>query len=473
MVYLRLALIAALLAVLGTACGADPASESATPPAKAVARQTPTAEPTAPATSPTPTLLANATQVSRAVPTPVPTTIPTPVPAAPLPLGESTLEAVEFFYELPEVVAIVVLAKMFDTAPEDPRLNMWVNELEWRIAASPMVYQMYTWAHYPIGTYPDIEQFMDGYIRNPMAYAQAARDWLDSGPCTWPEEVQAQVVALERESPGWLEATIISVLHAQWMAEPAMEAITIKAKSDYFVDPDAYLDRFRCAGVGGRAVIRTPAAPTPTPVPTPVATATQKPGATPTPVPTTMSTPAPLEPLPLGESTLEVVEFYFEHPEVVAIASIAKMMGVHASHPAVINWTERLAPRIGNSRTIYLIYTWDNYPAGAYPSVEQFMHGYLIDPRAYGEAAKQWLDSGPCAWPEEVQEKVVAVEQASPGRLQASIVHATTAAWAAEPAIRYITLGAREQFYDDREAYLDQFRCTGGGGATASRTQVV
>ncbi|MCY4438178.1 MAG: hypothetical protein OXE05_12690, partial [Chloroflexi bacterium] len=31
----------------------------------------------------------------------------------------------------------------------------------------------------------------------------------------------------------------------------------------------------------------------------------------------------------------------------------------------------------------------------------------------------------------------------------------------------------REQFYDDREAYLDQFRCTGGGGATASRTQVV
>ncbi|MCY4437729.1 MAG: hypothetical protein OXE05_10395, partial [Chloroflexi bacterium] len=209
------------------------------------------------------------------------------------------------------------------------------------------------------------------------------------------------------------------------------------------------------------------------PTPSSGTTTIRTPTTAPTPRLTTSPTPASVVALPLGDSSKEEAEFYLRDPETVARAYLAKRMRVHASDPAVILWTQRLAPRIGNSRTIYLIYTWDNYPAGAYPSVEQFMHGYLIDPWAYGEAAKQWLDSGPCAWPEEVQEKVVAVERESPGRLRASIVHATTAAWAAEPAIRYITLGAREQFYDDREAYLDQFRCTGGGGATASRTQVV
>ena len=97
---------------------------------------------------------------------------------------------------------------------------------------------------------------------------------------------------------------------------------------------------------------------------------------------------------------------------------------------------------------------------------------FLKYPQGYGHAAEQWLDSDTCMWPEEVQEQVVAVERSSPGRLRASIVQATTAAWAAEPAIRAITIGARGQFYDDREAYLDQFRCTLEGGGTANRTQV-
>lgn len=149
MVYKRLALIAALLAALGAACGGAPATESATPPAKSAARQTPTAIPTAPATSPTPTQVATATQR--------PVSVPTPAPAAPLPLGESTVEAVDSFYDLPEVVARAALAKGFGTTPSDPRLNTWMGRLEWRIAASPMIYQMYTWAHYPVGRYPNVE----------------------------------------------------------------------------------------------------------------------------------------------------------------------------------------------------------------------------------------------------------------------------------------------------------------------------
>ena len=201
-------------------------------------------------------------------------------------------------------------------------------------------------------------------------------------------------------------------------------------------------------------------------------TTIRTPTAAPTPKLTASPTPASVVALPLGESSKEEVEFFLRDPETVARAYIAKGMGLSASDPLLSRWIERLAPRIGNSPTIYLIYTWDNYPAGAYPSVQQFMHGYLRIPQAYGEAAEQWLNSDPCTWPEEVQEQVVAVERKSPGRLRASIVQATTAAWAAEPAIRAITIGARGQFYDDGEAYLDQFRCTLEGGGTANRTQV-
>jgi len=184
---------------------------------------------------------------------------------------------VGFFYELPEVVARAVLAKGYDTTPNDPRLNVWMNQFEWRITASPMIYQMYTWAHYPVGRYPNVEQFMDSFLIDPRAYAQAARDWLDSDPCTWPEEVQAQVVAFEREFTGQLSATVASVSSPDYARESQWDLLIQMARQEYYEDSEAYLNRFRCTGAGGRAVFRTPAAPTPSPVPTPVPTAAATP----------------------------------------------------------------------------------------------------------------------------------------------------------------------------------------------------
>ena len=455
MVYKRLALIAALLAILGAACGGAPASESATPPAKAVARQTPTAEPTP---------VATATQASRAVSTP----IPTPASAAPLPLGESTLEAVDFFYEHPEVAARAVLAKGFDTGASDPRLDRWMNQLEGRIAASPMIYQMYTWAHYPIGTYPNIEQFMDSFLRVPQAYGQMASDWLDSDPCTWPEEVQEQVIAIERNSPGRLRASIAQATVAGSAAESVIRAITINARGRAFDDRDAYLDQFRCTGAGGQAVIRTPAAP----VSTPVATATQRPVSAPTPVPTTISTPAPAAPLPLGESTLEAVDFFYEHPEVVARAALAKMSDSNTWDPTVSFWVNRFERRITLAPAIYQLYTWAYYPVGRYPNVEQFMGSFLLDPRAYAQAARDWLDSDPCTWPKEVQAQVVAFEREFTGQLSATVASVSSPAYARESQWDLLIQMARQEHYEDSEAYLNRFRCTGASRPAVRRTFV-
>ena len=114
MIYRRVALTAILLAALASAYGTSQISEGTTAPIDAT--------------------------------TPLVTTAPRSAPAAPLPLGESTLEAVEFFYELPEVVARAVLAKTSDSNTWDPNVSFWMNRLERKIGTAPMIYQIYTGA---------------------------------------------------------------------------------------------------------------------------------------------------------------------------------------------------------------------------------------------------------------------------------------------------------------------------------------
>ena len=161
------------------------------------------------------------------------------------------------------------------------------------VVVSPMIYQMYAWANYPIGTYPNVEQFMYEYLNNQYAYGEAARVWLVSGPCTWPEEVQGQVVAFEQELPGMLNASImVLIVHsADW--ESNLNRSTQSARVAYLKDPEAYLNQFRCTEAGEATTNETPtvapAASTPLPVPTPVPTATPAPTA----VPTATPTPAP------------------------------------------------------------------------------------------------------------------------------------------------------------------------------------
>lgn len=262
MVHRRLALIAALLAILASACGTSQESESPAPPGGTTTIRTPTA-------ARTPKLTAS----------------PTPAAVVELPLGESSKQVVELFFSDPVTVARAVLAAGFDTSASDPRLDLWVNELEPFIAVSPMIYQIYTWANYPVGTYPNVEQFMlEFLLKYPQGYGHAAEQWLDSDPCTWPEEVQEKVIAVERSSPGQLRASVTAAIYPAWMAEPAIRAITTGAKGDYFEDREAYLDQFRCTSKGGatanRAKITWPAVSTQvvdaavTPTPTLVPTAT-------------------------------------------------------------------------------------------------------------------------------------------------------------------------------------------------------
>jgi hypothetical protein len=207
MVYQRIALIAALLAVFASACGSSQESGSPSGAGDTTTIRTPTA-------APTPELTASST----------------PTPVVELPLGESFKEVVEFFFSDPETVARVVLAAGFDTSASDPMLNPWVKRRSRHIAVAPVIYQMYTWANYPAGTYPNVEQFMLEFLKYPQGYGHAAKEWLDNGPCTWPEEVQEQVVAVEQSSPGQLQASVTAAIYAEWQAEPAIRAITIGAR---------------------------------------------------------------------------------------------------------------------------------------------------------------------------------------------------------------------------------------------------
>ena len=261
MVYKRFALIAALLAILASACGTSQESESLAPPSGPTAIRTPTA-----------------------VPTPELTASPTPTAIVTLPLGESSKEVVELFFSSPEVVARAVLAAAFDMGSLAPTVSFWVDNLKPYIAVSPVIYQMYTWANYPVGTYPNVEKFMYLYLNDPWAHGEAAKQWLDSDPCTWPEEVQKQVEAVERKSPGRLRASIAQVTLGSQTAETVIRYITIGAGGRFYDDPEAYLNQFRCNVKSGTTAGRTPTArvtaanpvstvtsiPTPTPSPAPV-----------------------------------------------------------------------------------------------------------------------------------------------------------------------------------------------------------
>lgn len=271
MVYKRFALIAALLAILASACGTSQESESPAPHSGTTTIRTPTA-------ARTPELTAS----------------PTPAAVVELPLGESSKEVVGFFLSDPETVAIAVLAASMDTSTSNPNLLRWVNRLKALIDVSPMIYQIYTWTNYPVGTYPNVEQFMLEFLKYPQGYGHAAEQWLDSDPCTWPEEVQEQVVAVERQSPGRLRASVTSAIHPAWMAEPAIRAITIEAKGQFSDDREAYLDQFRCTSEGGGTANRKQIAwPT---VPTQVADATPIPAPTPNPTPVAETLDSPRHP---------------------------------------------------------------------------------------------------------------------------------------------------------------------------------
>ena len=259
MVFRRLALIVTLLAALGSACGTSQVSKGSTPPVKSTTIQTPTAAPAS---------LATAAR--------------TPANAVELPLDKSPRHEVDVFFRNPDYFTRMLLAEEFDRQVTDPELIRYAEGFARYTNVAPTVYLMYMWANYPTGTYPNVEQFMRAFFEAPGAYGHAAEEWLDSDPCTWPVEVQEQVVAIEQSSPGRLRASVTTAIHPAWMADPAVRAITIGARGQFYDDREAYLDQFRCTVKGGKTADRTPiarataakpvATATPIPKPTPSTT---------------------------------------------------------------------------------------------------------------------------------------------------------------------------------------------------------
>ena len=261
MVYRRLALITTLLAAFASGCGTSQVSEKGSPPVKATTLQTPTA-----------------------ATTPLVTAAPTPARAVELPLGESSKHEVDVFMGSPDYFTRMYLARKFDTQASNIQIIRIAKPLAPLTNVAPTIYLMYMWANYPTGTYPNVQQFMTSYMEDPRAFGRTAEDWLESNPCTWLAEVQEQVVAVERNSPGWLRASIAQVSLELWAAKSVIRNTTTRARDEYFDDREAYLDQFRCTSEGGGTANRTQVAwPT---VPTQVATA-----AIPTPAVEILDTP--------------------------------------------------------------------------------------------------------------------------------------------------------------------------------------
>ena len=252
MVYRRLALIATLLAVLASGCGTSQEGEKGSPPVEATTLQTPKVATTPPVTA-----------------------APTPTHAVELPLGESSINEVEVFLRNPDYFTRIYLAKRFDRQATDIQVIRYAKQFAPITNVAPTIYLMYMWANYPTGTYPNVQQFMTSYMEDTLAIGRTAEDWLESNPCTWAEEVQEQVVAVERNSPGRLRASIVQATVAAWAAEPAIRAITLGARGQFYDDREAYLDQFRCTTTGpaptANPVVTATSIPAPAPSPTPVA----------------------------------------------------------------------------------------------------------------------------------------------------------------------------------------------------------
>ena len=191
-----------------------------------------------------------ATPAPAPTPTPSPTLAPQPAPG-PI-LRTATIEEVEDFLSLPawhyEVMVRNAYAKEYGINPTGGYMTMMIKRVyKPYIDIMPLVYIMYTWSAYPYGTFPDTQAFVRAYAGNPRHYVGLAGQWLESDPCTWPEPAQQEMVAAEQESPGRIKAMLINSVVAPHLAEFVVPGIIDKAEWEYFEDPEAYLNQFRCA----------------------------------------------------------------------------------------------------------------------------------------------------------------------------------------------------------------------------------
>ena len=196
----------------------------------------------------------------------------------------------------------------------------------------------------------------------------------------------------------------------------------------------------------GAAPAATPApAPTPTPTPSP----------TPAPQPT----PGPIP----GTATIEEVERFLSLPalryEALVENAIAQKYNLNPRGGTMRMIMRSYAAFIDVMPLVYVMYTWSAYPYGTFPDIQAFVRAYVDNPRHYVGLAGQWLESDPCTWPEPVQQEMVAAEQENPGRVRALLMNSVLDPYLAEYVVPGIIDKARQAYFEDPEAYLNQFRC--------------
>ena len=212
------------------------------------------------------------------------------------------------------------------------------------------------------------------------------------------------------------------------------------------------------------------AAPAPTPTPTP----------SPTPVPQSAPVPIP------GTATIEeVVQFMNSYDEFAlhAQAEWWRLRGHSGNNlDRILAMVFPLNNRLVHAMpTVYSLYTWSEYAFETYPDTWEFAKSYMWGySQHYIHIAYRWLESDPCTWPEVARDYMFEYEKANPGRVRGVIESLLLAdirvrnnfnhyhpnyarAEAKEERADYyyerIVQEAKEEYSENPETYLNQFRC--------------
>ena len=182
-------------------------------------------------------------------PTPTPTPWPTATPRpTPLPIAVgSTLDDVEHMFRHYRAFGERAIAEAHGISQGSARASTIYDWMWWAMEGMPFVYLLYTWSEYPSGEYPDTREFARSYVGNSRYYAVIAYRWLESDPCTWPQDVQEYMMAHAIAYPGHIRGLVEATLRPDFLATHAFNAALSTAERDYFNDAETYLDQFRCS----------------------------------------------------------------------------------------------------------------------------------------------------------------------------------------------------------------------------------
>ena len=163
--------------------------------------------------------------------------------------------------------------------------------------------------------------------------------------------------------------------------------------------------------------------------------------------------------------SLAQVETLIKNPELVVRVVLAKGFNAQPSDPRLQMWMERLESKTWALPYIYLMHLLSvGGPDSGHPlvDVEAFTTEYVKYPQSYAMAVRAWIDgvrASPCSTSEEVKSALIALETKEPGALDVAIVRAQHAPWAAEPAARAISIGARAKLFDDPDVFIELYEC--------------